>query len=112
MSEEVGYGIDYRNMRTALHGIIWTKNKHIAEDIYGVFLDLESDDSETVSNAEADLDFYVNSADVFVEDEIYFKDITYTYNRETNKFEDGKYYFDDDTYVVILNDIAFDLYGW
>lgn len=102
MSRKIGYGVDYRNMRTALHGIIWAKNKRIAEDIYDVFLDLESDNPETVSNAEADLEFYVNSDDVFVEDEIYFKDITY----------DMKYYFDDDTYVVILNNIAFDLYGW
>lgn len=104
MARKVGYGIDYRDMHTAIHGIIWvrSRNKSLIEQIYDVFLDLESDDPEAVSNAEADLEFYLGHDYVEVEDEINFRDIT----------KDGKYYLNDDEYILILNDTAFDLYGF
>jgi len=100
MARKVGYGVDYRDMHTAVHSIIWARDRVTAEDIYAVFTELESDDPETVSFAEADLDFYMGSGDVHIEEEINFRDIT----------RDMKYYLDDDRYIEILNDIAFDLY--
>ena len=99
----LGYGIDYRNMRTAIHGIIWSPDKDIIDTISTICSELElaSDQGEesTYNSYMGDLEEYLASKEVFLEEEIDFRDIT----------KDDKYYCEDG-YIQIINPVAVDLY--
>lgn len=97
----LGYGIDYRDMHTALHGIMWTPDKSLIKQIERICQELTSDNLPKDDYYEywGELEGYFASNELFDEEEINFRDIT----------SDNKYYCGDG-YIQIINPVAFDLY--
>jgi hypothetical protein len=96
----VGYGIDYRSMHTAIHGILVFADSDEAEQAYDQLKQAEQSEDEHEYN-------YILS-DVFdsaVEDidEINFRDFI-------NVGGDKIYPRYDDEFIIIVNNIAIDLY--
>lgn len=94
--KRLGYGVEYRNMHTAIHGIFWSYDKKTASVIENICSDLEDAQDEHEYNA---LVNQLYSLDMEVIDEINYRDVT----------KDQKYYLDDG-YIQIINLIAYDLY--
>ena len=95
------FGIEYRNMHTALHGIIVFDDEGTAKACSEIFDALEDghDDEPAINEAfKAATDHY---------EEIDFRDI------EDISLANGDFwrYYDDDAHgVLLVNDIAYDLY--
>ena len=94
--KRLGYGVEYRNMHTAIHGIYWSTSKQVANKIDTICSKLEDTEDEHKYNA---LVNKLDSLDIEVIDEIDYRDVT----------KDRKYYLDDG-YIDIINPIAYDLY--
>ena len=98
--ELLGYGIDYRDMHTAIHGIIWSPNENLINQIEGLCREMENaEDEATYSDYLNELMGYLASNEIFLEEEINFRDIT----------KDDKYYCEDG-YIQIINPVAVDMY--
>ena len=94
--KRLGYGVEYRDMHSGIHGIFWAKTKSIANKIDTICSKLEDAEDEHKYNVLIDK---LDSLDIEVIDEINYRDVT----------EDRKYYLDDG-YIDIINPIAYDLY--
>lgn len=97
----IGYGIDYRDMHTALHSIIWTPDESIADRIDVICSEMEASGtaSDVYDMYVDEIESYLASNEAFIEEEINFRNIT----------NDNKYYVNDE-YIQILNNVAYDLY--
>lgn len=98
--KRLGYGVEYRNMHTAIHGILWSADKKVANEIAEICEGLATnEDEEMYESYMCDLESYLFSDKVFSIDEINYRDVT----------KDQKYYLNDG-YIQIINPIAYDLY--
>ena len=100
-SELLGYGIDYRDMHTAIHGIMWSPDKALIDNVEQICRALSA---ETITNDDYqdfcnELEGYFASNELFDEEEINFRNIT----------KDNKYYLQDG-YIQIVNPVSYDLY--
>ena len=101
MAERIGYAVDYRNMHTAIHGLIWSPDERLIHKISALCEEIENTDNDDLYDAYVgEIEGYLASNEVFVEEEINYRDIT----------DDYKYYFDDDQYVEVINILPYDLY--
>lgn len=101
LPERIGYAIDYRNMHTAIHGLIWSPDENLIHKISALCEELENTDSEELYEMYVgELEGYLAANEAFIEEEINYRDI----------LKDDKYYFDDDQYVEIVNVLPYDLY--
>lgn len=102
----VGYGINYRNMHTAVHGIIWTPDQNLIDVVDRYCQAMESAEDEGVYNDYmSEIESYFASNELFLIEEINYRDIT-----KDNKYYYNKYYCDDGEYIQIVNPVAYDLY--
>lgn len=100
IQELLGYGINYRDMHTAIHGIIWSPDENLIYRIDSICRELENtEDSATYDDYLDELMGYLASNEIFLQEEINFRDIT----------KDDKYYCDDG-YIQIINPVAVDMY--
>ena len=100
-TECIGYGVNYRSMYTAIHGIIWSPDKSLIDHVALICQELEHatvDDAYTMYMEE--LESYFASNEIFWIEEIDYRDIT----------KDNKYYTDDNEYIQIINPGFYDLY--
>lgn len=98
--ELLGYGIDYRDMHTAIHGIIWSPDKNLIDQIEGLCREMgNAEDEATYDDYLNELLGHLASNKIFLQEEINFRDIT----------KDNKYYCDDG-YIQIINPVAVDMY--
>jgi hypothetical protein len=99
-SELLGYGINYRSMHTAIHGIIWSPDETLIDNVLGICQILEdAEDEHTYDSYMSELEAYFASNELFSIDEIDYRDIT----------KDGRYYCEDG-YIEIVNPVSIDLY--
>lgn len=99
--ERIGYAIDYRNMHTAIHGLIWSPDEKLIHRISALCEEMENTDNEVLYDLYVgEIEGYLASNEVLIEEEINYRDIT----------KDDKYYFDDAQYVEIINILPYDLY--
>lgn len=96
----IGYGIDYRNMHTALHGILVFADSDEAEQAYDQLKQAEQlEDEHEYNNILRDVfDFAIEDID-----EINFRDFI---NVGGDKIYPGY----DDEFIIIVNNIAVDLF--
>ena len=94
--KRLGYGVEYRNMHTAIHGIYWSTSKQVANKINTICSKLENSEDEGEYNL---LLQQLDSLEMDVIEEINYRDVT----------KDNKYYLDDG-YIQIINSISYDLY--
>jgi len=100
-AELIGYGIDYRNMNTAIHGILWSPDEELINNVLLICQELEAtEDEHQYDSYWAELEAYLASNELFIEEEINFRDIT----------KDDRYYFDDNEYIQIVNPVFINLY--
>jgi len=98
--KRLGYGVEYRDMHTAIHGIFWSSNKKIMNEVDRLCGDMASAETDReYMSAELELRPYFMNQQVANIDEINYRDVT----------KDQKYYLNDG-YIQILNPIAYDLY--
>lgn len=106
--ETIGYAVEFRNMHSAIHGLICFEDERTAELAYDILSRIDEikdpDDQDTV------IVDVLDDADLYEEyglPEIDWRD---TYQDDS----DGQYYYDvtDDERVRIVNedDVAIDLY--
>lgn len=96
----IGYGVDYRNMHTAIHGILVFSDSDEAEQAYAELKQAEHANDEQEYN---DILSYVFDFAVEDIDEINFRDFI-------NVGEDKIYPRYDDEFIIIVNDFTVDLY--
>lgn len=94
--KRLGYGVEYRDMHSALHGILLATDKATANKVDTICSKLEDVEDEHKYNS---LINKLESLDVETIEEINFRDVT----------KDKKYYFEGG-YIQIINPIAYDLY--
>ena len=96
----IGYGVDYRNMHTATHGILVFSDKDEAEYAHLDLMRAAAVDDNHKSN------FVVE--DVFNSAVEVLEDINY---RNFTKIDGEKIYpYHDDEFIIIVNNVAVDLY--
>lgn len=96
----VGYGVDYRNMHNAIHGILVFSDSDEAEQAYDQLKQAEQSEDEHEYN---DILSYVFDFAIEDIDEINFRDFI-------NVGGDKIYPRYDDEFIIIVNNIAVDLY--
>lgn len=100
----VGYGIDYRNMHNALHGILVFSDSDEAEQAYDQLKQAEQQAEQSEDEHEYnDILSYVFDSAVEDIDEINFRDFI-------NVGGDKIYPRYDDEFIIIVNNFAVDLY--
>lgn len=96
----IGYGIDYRNMHNALHGVLVYSDRDDAEGFYDDLIQAENAKDDHEYNA------IVDNAFNYAIDNI--EDINY---RDYVKTDNDKIYpIYDDEFIIIVNRTAVDLY--
>lgn len=96
----IGYGVDYRNMHTAIHGILVFSDRDEAEQAYDELKQAERTNDEYEYNDILDYVFDFAVEDI---DEINFRDFI-------NVGGDKIYPRYDDKFIIIVNDFVVDLY--
>ncbi len=96
----IGYGIDYRNMHTALHGILVFSDRYEAEQFY--------DDLTHAESAEDEQEYNYIIGDVFDAAIDNIEEINHRDYVETGS--DKIYPMYDDEFIILVNRIAVDLY--
>lgn len=94
----VGYGVDYRNMHNAIHGILVFSDSDEAEQAYDQLKQAEQSEDEYNDILSYVFDFAIEDID-----EINFRDFI-------NVGGDKIYPRYDDEFIIIVNNIAVDLY--
>lgn len=99
--ELIGYGVNYRNFHTAVHGIFWTPDEMLARTVAIICYRLDDPvDDQQYEDSWNELESYLASNELFHIEEINYRDIT----------KDNKYYCNDDQYIEIVNAVAVDLF--
>ena len=99
-SKLLGYAINYRNMHTAIHGLLWSPDEDLIDSVLKLCQAMEDAESESEYNDYMnELEGYQASNELFIDEEIDYRDIT----------KDDKYYYEDG-YVEIVNPVWVDLY--
>ena len=96
----VGYGIDYRDMHNALHGVLVYSDRREAEEYYDDLKRAEQAEDEHEYNDIVDTAFSCAVEDI---DDINYRDYV-----ETGS--DKIYPIYDDEFIILVNRVAVDLY--